>query len=339
MKFLLNISTHGSDRELIGDDWSVVQTFLRDEGFDGFELYPVQGYPFEKIPSGIIHGIHLRFFIIIEPIWNGNRARLLDIFGDEATILHFYGGSGREALIETYRWQLELAERLGCDYVVFHPTHCELEYIYDWKFPWTWQSTVDLSADIMNEVMRETPFRGRLLFENLWWPGNFRLDHPEEIERLLGRMDYPNCGIVLDTGHLLNKNQCIRTESEGIAYLLQTVENLGTLKSTILAVHLTRSLSAEYVNAAKSLQDPYKGSQNFWERLAIARQHVQQIDTHDAFESREIARLFESIEPEHVVFEFSFCNLSQWRTKVRAQKCALGEVFHNRSCKDLPSSI
>lgn len=331
MKLLLNISTHGSDLDIIGDDWGSVQSLLAEENFHGLELYPVYEYPEDKIPSSIITGIHLRFFVIIDQIWRGDREGLLKIFDNEESITHFYGGTDRNVIIDTYRRQLDLAERLGCEYVVFHPVHAELEYIYNWEFPWTWQYTVDLAADIMNEIISASGFRGRILFENLWWPGNFRLDGPEEIERLLDRVEYADCGIVFDTGHCMNKNQSIGTEQEGIAYILETIRRLGALAAEIKAVHLTRSMSADYVHAAKMIAEPYRDTTNFWERLAVAWDHVQKIDHHDPFEHPEIVKLFDLIDPEHVVFEFSYKHLAEWRSKIRRQKRAIAELLGRTS--------
>ena len=325
MKYLLNISTEASDLDIAGEDWSAVVALLEEERFDGVEVYPTPGYDLTKIPASIVTGLHLRFFVIIEPIWHGDRRRLLEIFGNEDTVRHFYGGTDRQALIDAYREQLRVAAEFGCEYVVFHAAQCELEYIFDWQFPWTWQHSIDLCAELINEVMRDTDYQGKLLFENLWWPGSFRLDGPEEIERLLGAVRYPNSGVVLDTGHILNKNQAIQGEADAIAYLLDAVKSLGTAASTIQAVHLTRSLSADYVIMSRQLQNAYAGAETFWDRFEIARRHVEQIDTHDAFESPAIAALFEFIAPEHVVFEFAFKSLAEWRRMVRTQCNAL---FH-----------
>jgi hypothetical protein len=323
MKYLLNISTHGSDLDIIGDDWSAVHSLLADEGFDGLELYPVPEYPEEKVPKDLITGIHLRFFVILDQIWKGDRRGLLKIFGNEEAVRHFYGGDDRSEIIDTYRRQLAMAERFSCEYVVFHPVHAELEYIYTWEFPWTWQYTVDLAADVINEVMAGSDFSGKLLFENLWWPGNFRLDSPAEIERLLGRVNYGNCGIVFDTGHCMNKNQSITTELEGIDYIVKTINDLGSLASEIQAVHLTKSMSAAYVKQSRKIPDPYEGADGFWDRLAVAWEHVRNIDTHDPFERAEIAGLFDYIDPDHVVFEFSFANEAEWRRKVETQNRAI----------------
>lgn len=327
MDFLLNISTHGSDIDIAGPGWKWAESFLEETGFSGYEVYPVSGYPFEEIPAALVRGVHLRFFVILEPIWNGDRKRLLEIFGDDETIRHYYGGTGREAVVETYRNQLELARKLGAEYAVFHAAHCELEYIYNWDFPWDWRAVIDLSAEIMNEVMKDCGFTGTILYENLWWPGSLTLDSPREIHRLLDATEHPDCGIVLDTGHILNKNPRISSEKEGIKYLIDNIRNLGESASRIKAVHLSRSLSADYVSSSRNITDPYRGAGDFWERLAIAREHVHHIDAHEPFEHPEICRLFDYIDPANVVFEFTFRDRAQWRSKVAAQKAAMNELL------------
>ena len=329
MKRLLNISTHESDMRTIGHDWLTARHFMEVNQFDGYELYPVPAYPLDGIPADIIVGLHMSFFVIYEPLWYGRRERLLKIFGDEEAVKHYYGGPDKYALVDTYRNQLALADKFGCEYVVFHISQCELEYVYDWNVPWSWQETVDLFAEMVNEFTPGTPYSGKILFENLWWPGGMTLDGPDEIERLMEKVDYPNCGIVLDTGHVLNRNQSISCEAEGIAYILETVENLGQLRSLVNGVHLTCSLSADYVNRTRHVQDPYQGAETFWDRFIIAHKHVCQIDRHDLFEDPGILRLFDLISPEIMVFEFSYRDMEEWQDKVDRQKKALGDRFWN----------
>jgi hypothetical protein len=327
LKHLLNISTHGHDLEVIEHDWDKARRFLISNSFHGYELYPVDGYPFARIPEDIILGMHLRFFVIYEPLWRGQRERLLEIFGDMDTVEHFYGGRDRYAIVDCYRRQLELAARFGCEYAVFHISQCDLEQVHSWNCSWTWQETVDLMTEIVNASTADTPFTGRMLFENLWWPGSMRLDDPAEIDRLMQRVDYPNSGIVLDTGHVLNKTQRIRTELEGIRYLLDTVRNLGEARSLIHGVHLTRSLSAEYVLESQRLPPPVTDPSDFFARLSLAHEHVCRIDQHDAFEHPAIRRLFDLVSPEYLVFEFSFKDLAEWQAKIDRQRQALGDIL------------
>lgn len=327
MQRLLNISTHPGEPEMFNDDWRLASDFLNRWAFDGFELYPVGNYPWDRIPASLVPGLHLRFFVILAPIWRQDHRRLLEIFGDWDTVAHFYGGRNAQWIRDFYAGQLDLAHRLCCDYVVFHPVHCELAYVYNWRFPWNTVETLDLCAEVINAALAKSAYQGYVLFENLWWPGSFRLDTPREYEYLLSRMDHPRCGIALDTGHLLNKNPHLTDEAQATAYLLDCIDNLGELAAHIHTVHMTKSLSGEYIRRTQTITDPYKGTANFWERLDRARTHVGRIDQHEPFELPLVGAIFDKIAPAHVVFEFTFNNLAQWEQKIAIQKQALQQIL------------
>jgi len=326
MKFTLNISTHPGDLAIIDHDWASARQLLRDEGFDGYELYPVGNQPWESIPDGTIVGLHLRFYPILAPFWNGDRARLIEIFDNDETIAMFYGGLTRDAMIADYRKQLALAHQLGCSYVVFHLAQSEFENIYDWQFPWEWRETIDLCAEILNEVFADTSYTGELLLENLWWPGSFRALNAQEIAYALERVSYPRSGIMLDTGHIFSTNQRIASEADGIAYLLETVQTLGAMRKAIRGVHLTRSLSADYVTQTLAAPSPAPAAGTFWDRYRQAIDHVRQIDQHDAFADPSIAGLFDLIDADYVTYEFTYSSLQEWLEKMRRQRRAMARV-------------
>ena len=326
MKFTLNFSTHPGDLAIIEHDWNKARKILEKERFDGYELYPVGEYNWDSIPTGLILGIHLRFYPILRPFWFRDNRRLFEIFGNEETIAIFYGGLTREALTANYRNQLELARRLGCAYVVFHLAQSEFDYIYHWRFPWNWRETIDMCAEILNEALTDSGFDGELLLENLWWPGSFRAVNQDEIDYALSRVNYSKTGIVLDTGHLLNTNQDIRTEAQGIEFLIRTVQTLGAFRKNIRGVHLTRSLSGEYVTQTFNSPDPPVCGGSFWDRYHQAIDHVNKIDQHDPFEDSAIAGLFDVIEPVYVTYEFSYKSMNEWLDKVRRQRGAMAGV-------------
>lgn len=329
-RFTLNISTHPGDLAIIGHDWQAARGLLAAEGFDGFELYPVGDYPWGRIPARLILGLHLRSYPIITPFWRGDRARLLEIFGDEDSIGTFYGGLTREALVADYRAQLKLAGELGCAYVVFHLAQSEFENIYDWRFPWSWRDTIDIYAEILREIFAQTEFTGELLLENLWWPGSFRALESAEIAYALERISYPRSGIMLDTGHVLSTNQGLGNEAEGIAYLLETLRGLGSMRRHIRGFHLTRSLSAGYVKRSQAESAPAPAAGSFWDRYSQAIDHVRQIDQHDAFADPAIAGIFDLVDPAYVTYEFSYASLEEWQRKMRVQRRAMAAVHGPR---------
>lgn len=326
MKFALNISTHPGDQAIIDHDWNNALGILETEGFDGYELYPVGEHEWGAIPAGLMLGMHLRFYPILKPFWIEDRPRLMEIFDDEATVAAFYGAPTPAALVASYRDQLALAQQLGCAYAVFHLAQSEFDYIYSWRFPWHWRETIDMCAELLNAALENSPFTGELLLENLWWPGSFRATHPEEIEYALERIAYGRTGIVLDTGHLLNTNQDIRSEAEGISFLIESIRSLGPLSRAIRGVHLTRSLSADYVRRTRTAPAPQPAAESFWHRYHQAINHVNQIDQHDPFDDPGIAELFEAIDPAYVTYEFSYRSKEEWLGKIRRQRRAMAGV-------------
>ncbi|KIX13197.1 TIM barrel protein [Dethiosulfatarculus sandiegensis] len=324
MKKLLNLSTYKPHLDLVGPDWGLARELLADYAFQGLEVYPVPGHDMDRIPSELALGLHLRFFVFLNAICSSDSKTLEQTFGDLDTARHYYGGLEYEDLLSVYQEQLAWGKRAKVEYAVFHASQADLDHLVDWRFPWTWQVTIDLSALITNTLVKRTQPDYPILFENLWWPGGLRLDHPAEVERLFEKLDFNNAGLVLDTGHVLNKNQELTDESQAIDYLLQTVKNLGELKKTIKAVHLTKSLSGEYVRRVRKRGVDLAG--DFWQKLGKAHIHVSEIDQHDAFAHPGICRLFDLIEPEFVVFEFSFTDESTWRGKIETQLKALDRI-------------
>ena len=322
---LLNFSTHAGEPDLFDDDWSKIDAFLQKHQFDGFELYPVGGYDFDRIPPELIRGLHLRFFVMLRQIWQGNDKELLAIFDNWDNIERFYGGRTRQIVVDTYVYQLDLAQKLGCDYVVFHPVHCELDHVFDWKFPYDWRDTLQICAEILNEALARSSFSGWLLFENLWWPGSFRLEEKEEYEFLREQVNYHRCGITLDTGHLLNASGGFSRESEAIDYLCDRLAAMGDQAADIRTIHLTLSLSGNYIRQSRKNGVRFTG--DFWQRLSTARQHVSQIDPHDPFTDPAIGRILDYCQPSQVVFEFTFKGLEIWEENIGKQKKAMARLW------------
>lgn len=328
---LLNFSTHAGEPELFEDNWLKITDFVNTQGFAGLELLPVGDYPFTRIPAPLVHGLHLRFFVFLEYIWRNDQKKLLDFFGTMADVKRFYGGTDRQYIIDAYARQLQLAHDLGCEYVVFHPVQCDLAHIYNWQFPWNWQDTLDICSEILNAALENSPYSGLLLFENLWWPGSFRLDSAREYEYLRQKVNYDHCGIVLDTGHLLSSCGGFEMEKDAINYLVKRLRQMGGLTKEIKTVHLTCSLSGNYIKTSQKTAKPPKES-TFWQQLAAARSHVSKIDPHEPFTSPEIGRIFDIIAPEWLVFEFTFRDIETWQRKISSQKMALHDkLWTNRS--------
>lgn len=326
-EFLLNFSTHAKDLALFRDDWEGLARFVASHGFQGVELYPVGEVDVGSIPGGLVRGVHLRFFIMIRHILNGDLKALERIFGDLETAKKFYGGLSRDVVLKTYVAQLDLASQLGASYVVFHPVEVMLDQVYDWTPRHTLEETLSLHCDLINEVMSMSPFRGLLLFENLWWPWGFTLKDPGEFEFILSRMEYERCGIVLDTGHMIVSEGGFDDEEQAVHALVRRVKGLACLSHHIHAIHLTCTLSGQYLKNTRGTTGEVPEGGNFWQRLQSARRHVMELDRHDPFTLPGIEVLIDIIQPSFVVFELRYGDLHTWQEKIQAQKDALGERF------------
>lgn len=327
MKRLLNSTTFTNDIEVVGQDWSTGRQVMDRFAFDGFEIYPVDGYPLDDIPNDLVAGLHLRFFVFMWDLWRGDMDGLVRTFGDLETARNFYGGLDRSAVIDCYKSQLAWGRRTGAEYAVFHAAQADWRGVVSWEFPWTWQQTIDMSAQIVNSACADENPGMPILFENLWWPGGLRFEEQDEVQRLFDGLDIDDFGLVLDTGHMLNTNQDIRTEAQGVEYILRKVEAMGPMAEHIRAVHLTRSLSGEYVSDLRaSGKDPLPDG-SFWDKLMAAHVHVSNIDEHEAFEDSGICRLFDLIDPQWVVYEFTFKDLDHWTGKIKRQCRAMAPIF------------
>jgi len=321
--FLLNFSSLARDLALFHGNWQKLADFVSQQGFNGVELYPVENVDPEQIPKGLIRGLHLRFFVLQNELWKGDIHGLKRIFGSLDTVRAFYGSTNKEAILSTYVNQLELAQALGCSYVVFHIAHVDLEHVYDWQMKTDWQETLEIGCQIMNEALSASTFEGYVLFENLWWPNGFNLGPDGQFEFILNEMKYEKCGLCLDTGHLLLESGGFDTQKEALDFLRKRLRGLTHLKEHIVSLHLSCTLSGAYLTKTKEAGLAGPSHRNFWKRFSQARAHVLRLDKHDPFEMQGTCQILELTEPRFVVFEFRFSDLDTWKRKIFLQKKAL----------------
>ena len=141
------------------------------------------------------------------------------------------------------------------------------------------------------------------LVENQWWPG-FTFTEPDKTEYLLSRIDYPRKGILLDTGHLMNTNWRLRSQKEGIRYILDMIEKHGELSKSILGLHFHQSLSGGYCR--KNVGALPEGFPQGWlQEFARSYPHIQQIDRHRPWTVGECVRILDRVQPKYLTHELS----------------------------------
>ena len=215
MKKLLHVSTVHGLLDLLDHDWDRLRSFLKKHGFNGVELFTYQGYDNSEVPKELVEGIHLGYKPMWLDLWKGDLPALLRQFGSEEEIRSYYGGTSRQALIDYYRREFELAKKIGAKYMVLHVAHVELLHTYTWQFTYTDEDVMTASAELINEVFGADDGGITLLLENLWWPGMRLLDY-KTTKKFLQSIIYPNKGIVLDISHLICTNPALQRRGRSL---------------------------------------------------------------------------------------------------------------------------
>lgn len=317
---LINLSTYKYDMDRFHCDSLEITNLLEKHNMHGIELLNPIMWDENIIPTKTIKGVHLKYYPVWLDFWNNNTKELLRQFGSMDEVKSYYGGTTRECIIGDYRKEIQVADKMGAQYVVFHVSHVQLEHVYTYDFTYSNAEVIDATAELVNEVFKGLDTNIEILFENLWWPGLTML-HKDAIYRLLEKVDYLNKGIMLDTGHLMNTNFNLKDEKQGIQYILDTINNLGELKNFIKGIHLNCSLSGEYV--MEEIKKVSKGELIYDEIKESVLFHVMKLDMHKPFTDGDVKKIIELIKPEYVVYEFITTSLEEFEEYITIQNKAL----------------
>jgi len=332
MQQLANITVTPKPGHLF-DSWNVAGQWLSNMNLAGFEIYPHGELNAEDIPAKLVGGFHLQSFPILTPLLYNDSSRLMKIFGDWKTVEQFYGGTDADHIVNTMVSQLNLAAKLNAPYAVFHPMDCDMENLFTQDFPWTLDDTFAACAELLNLALRQSNFKGWLLFENMWWKQSFRLDSRQEYDKLRSRINYAKCGICFDTGHMMATNTSLFDESGSISFLMNRLHQLD-LSSEIKTLHLNSSLkmnslpngSLVDMPDSKQAQASYQDYDGFWAQFDVALQHISGLDPHNGFKRSDLSRLIEVIDPDYLVHEITQNEIREWQQSIRQQQACLSPV-------------
>ncbi len=329
MQELLAFSTHR--RDLCLWERGELGPLLHLFGLAGIELLPIGEVP-EDLKSYVI-GVHLPFQPVWLPFWFEDRSYLKEIFPGEENLDRFYGGSNPEDFISRVADWLTRALSLRPRYVVIHASHCGLEEVFSLNFRYDKRTVLSAVAELLNEAWARVkfPLRPLFLFENLWWPG-LQLTEEWEVEYFFSRLDIPTdkLGLVLDIGHLLNASYLLYPVNGPVPptqalSLLETRLSLwpNVYRELVKAVHLNFSPNAYlFVPDEKNYQallaesDPLK-------RYIFARERVLLMDPHLPFNGVDLRKILEDLEPNYLVHELRFKELSDLAASLLQQKKSL----------------
>ena len=306
--------------------WDALGERLRLLGLDGVEGIADPDYYDDAFPSSLLTGYHMTFYPDWVDFWRQDREALARKFGSLETAAGFYRSSTPEEYLRMFRADLDLAQRLGARYLVFHVSDVSIEEGYTYRWEHTDREVTDASLELINALLDGAEPTFDFLVENQWWPG-FTFTDPAETEYLLSRIRYPRVGIMLDTGHLMNTNLRIRTQKQGVAYILSMLEKHGELSRCVKGLHFHESLSGAYCGKTVG-RIPEGFPREYYEAFGVSYAHILRIDRHNPWTDPSCVRILDAAEPEYLTHELS---AKPHMSQLAAVKRQLGTIRAGRS--------
>lgn len=313
MKKLLNISDFPNDDENL----RMMEKYQKKYNFDGFEIIK---FDLEKDSSKLkdkIIGYHMRFFPMWLDIYLGKYNMIKEKFSDKMDRFYWCGGDTKEDVITYYKKDLQRAKELGVEYVVFHACYVDDDGSLTYQFPYTDKEVLEGVVSLINDIFKDEDFQFTLLLENLWWAG-LKLNSKSELKLLLNKIEYKNIGFILDTSHMLNTNFNLKNLDEGIDYIIENIDKMEKLKKYIYGVHLSWSLSGDYVS--KMIEKHRKSQEEREKAKKKIYEYVGQIDYHYPFEDNRIMKVLNKLSLKWLVYEFLYYNDEELEEKVIKQE-------------------
>ncbi len=283
--------------------WDAIGEVVKELGLDGLELIADPDNLADDIPNSLVKGYHMTFYVDWLDFWRQDEKALMHKFGSWETVHEVYRGKGPEDLLQHFREDLELAIRLKAPYMVFHVSDASLEENYTYRWFHSDLEVLDGAIELINALLDGVEPTFDFLVENQWWPG-FTFTDPEKTEYLLSRINYPRVGIMLDTGHLMNTNWKLKSQWDGIKYILEMIEKHGELSKKIYGLHFHQSLSGAYCkkNVGKLPEDfPLEYNDEFGRNYG----HILRIDRHRPWTVEECVLILERVAPKYLTHEIS----------------------------------
>ena len=316
MRQLISLSNCPNRQEHSPDNYDWLEPLLARRHLDGIEVDLRNIRELKKLPSPRISGAHLSLGASWFDFWRQDRQALLYQFGSEAGINARYGTLDRDEWLEGWRQKIDGARAAGARYLVLPVSEVKPWETYTWQFGTNDTDVAAAAVEVVNELIARMPADMTILFANKWWPG-LRLLDKQIAARLIHGVKHPNIGFMLDTGHLMNTNQNLKTEVESVEYILAVLRKLGPYGRYIRGVHLNCSLSGEYVQRKQKQGDGGAGGK------AELAAHLVHIDEHRPFRVPAVKRIIYAVRPELLVHHFRAELICDWERKIRRQQEAL----------------
>lgn len=322
MKHVTNFPLYNGCLEHYGNMAGLISD-CKEVGLDGCEfIWDHMPYTEELPPTDIAIGYHMLFYAHWLAFWRRDEEELMREYGSWDMVRDYYHGEEPADMVAHYKADLQHAVDLDAEYLVFHVSDVAIPECFTYQFAHSDEEVVDAAAELINQILDGMDTKMAFLMENQWWPG-LKLTDPAIAQRLFERVEYPNKGFMLDTGHLLHTNTKLRTQAEAADYIRETYRNLGPLGEHVRGLHLQQSLTGEYVEG-RGYKMPDDFPEDYWEQFTVCYNHIVQIDKHQPWTDPAIASVVDEIAPEWVNHELSGWPRDVHKEAVATQMRTLG---------------
>ena len=287
MKHSMNFTNTSDDLDRFSGREDL-KRFLEDLQLDGLELMPIMGYDLSYLTPDLFSGIHL----YCPTEWMDK---------------------DREEVLAHYRKDLDFAKNMGAPYVVFHVTEVSMEESVNYTFRYNDEEVIEAAIGLINQLLDGQEYDFYFLMENLWWPGLTFLDRGLT-KKLLDGIHYEKKGFMLDTGHLMNTNQDLKTPQEALDFINSLLDKNEDMIPYIHGMHLCQSLSGEYVRDFKKRPPFPKDDPDAWSEHVYM--HIFHVDQHQPFVAPGVDRLVARIAPDYVTYEYITGSRKEYAGKV-----------------------
>ncbi len=302
-------------------DWETLRRRLGALGLDGVEGICDPCEIDESFPADLLTGYHLLFYADWLDFYLQREPALMKKFGSWEMVEKVYGSRTPKAFFRQFRDDLDRAIGWNARYVVFHVADVSLEECYTYRFLHSDWEVLETTVEFINQLLDGVAPTFDFLVENQWWPG-FTFTDPQKTEYLLSHIRFPRVGIMLDTGHLMNTNPAIRTQSDGVDYILSMLQAHGSLSKSVKGMHFHQSLSGRYVRTHTGTM-PEDFPEEYFRGFAMTYPHIERIDRHRPWTDPRCVELLEAVRPEYLTHELSS---GEHRSQLAAAKRQLGTL-------------
>jgi len=283
--------------------WENLRKRVYALGLDGVEAIADPDDMDDTFPDDLASGFHMVFYPDWLDFWRQDEEKLLRKFGSWEMVDKIYRGTRPEQLLQQFRDDLAFGQRLKTPYMVFHVSDVSLEEGYTYRWEHTDREVLDGAVEFINLLLKDVEPTFDFLVENQWWPG-FTFTDPAETEYLLSGIEYPRVGIMLDTGHLMSANTALRTQADGIRWVLENYRKHGELGKRVCGLHFHQSLSGAYVRKnTGSVPAEFNGE--YFHDFGVSYPHIQRIDRHLPWTNPDCVQILDAVQPKYLTHEIS----------------------------------